>query len=222
MKPYTYLIGWPDHNKWYYGVRYSKNCHPDDLWVTYFTSSGIVKDFVKEYGDPTHLEIRKLFNDKAEARLWENRVLTRLKVVTKDDWLNKNDSMAPPINPLGNIAMRRPELREKASENNSGSKNPMFGRKQKRKVCEHCEEEVAANVYSLYHGDNCEVINPEAKNKAKLRNSGPSNGNYGKKKSKVSCLACEKVVDVTNFVRYHGNNCKNSLTNLVVARTETC
>lgn len=37
--PYTYLIGWSKHNIWYYGKRTAKNCHPNDFWVTYFTSS---------------------------------------------------------------------------------------------------------------------------------------------------------------------------------------
>ena len=37
--PYTYLIGWSKLDKWYYGCRYGINCHPDDFWKTYFTSS---------------------------------------------------------------------------------------------------------------------------------------------------------------------------------------
>ena len=36
--PYTYLIGWSNLNKFYYGVRYGKGCHPSDLWVKYFGS----------------------------------------------------------------------------------------------------------------------------------------------------------------------------------------
>jgi hypothetical protein len=30
--PYTYLIGWSNQNKYYYGVRYAKDCHPNDFW----------------------------------------------------------------------------------------------------------------------------------------------------------------------------------------------
>ena len=37
--------GWSNFNKWYYGVRYSKNCNPSEFWVTYFTSSKYVNDF---------------------------------------------------------------------------------------------------------------------------------------------------------------------------------
>jgi hypothetical protein len=29
--PYTYLIGWTKHHKFYYGVRFSKNCDPKSI-----------------------------------------------------------------------------------------------------------------------------------------------------------------------------------------------
>lgn len=45
---YTYLIGWSNHNKWYYGRRTAKNCHPNEFWKTYFTSSKYVKEFRKK------------------------------------------------------------------------------------------------------------------------------------------------------------------------------
>lgn len=94
--PYTYLIGWTKQNKWYYGVRYAKLCYPGDLWVKYFTSSNIVKQFRIEYGEPDVIEIRKTFNDSKSAKLWEEKVLKRLRVVQSDNWMNKNDKHAPP------------------------------------------------------------------------------------------------------------------------------
>ena len=95
--PYTYLIGWTDHNKWYYGVRYAKNCNPADLWVTYFTSSKHVKEFRKLNGEPNVIIVRKTFIDKEKAKLWEHEVLKRMNVVDDNKWLNKNDRLAPPI-----------------------------------------------------------------------------------------------------------------------------
>jgi len=50
--PYTYLIGWTAHNKFYYGARWSNDCDPSDLWQTYFTSSRHVKRFRDEHGEP--------------------------------------------------------------------------------------------------------------------------------------------------------------------------
>jgi len=94
--PYTYLIGWPEHNKWYYGVRYAKKCSPDDFWNPYKTSSKIVKKFVAGHGDPPVRIIRKIFSQENNAvklaQDWENRVLKKLKVVKDEKWLNGHDS----------------------------------------------------------------------------------------------------------------------------------
>ena len=87
--PYTYLIGWTAHNKWYYGVRFAKNCNPDDLWVTYFTSSSYVQEFRKQHGDPDVIEVRRTFLSQADARLWEETVLNRLNAVKDEKWLNR-------------------------------------------------------------------------------------------------------------------------------------
>lgn len=89
--PYTYLIGWSSHNKWYYGVRFGKNCHPNDLWKTYFSSSKHVKKFREVNGEPDIIEIRKTFNDIKKARLWEEKILKKLDVTNNQNkWINKN------------------------------------------------------------------------------------------------------------------------------------
>ena len=89
--PYTYLIGWTKHNKWYYGVRYAKLCHPSDLWVEYKTSSNYVEEFAKQYGDPDIIQIRKTFSDVNSARKWEEKVLIRMNVIREEKWLNKSN-----------------------------------------------------------------------------------------------------------------------------------
>ena len=87
---YTYCIKWTENNISYYGVRYAKNCHPSDLWVTYFTSSKFVKIQREQYGEPDIIQIRRTFGDNPEkAKLWEDKVLRRLDVTNKDKWLNK-------------------------------------------------------------------------------------------------------------------------------------
>jgi hypothetical protein len=92
------LIGWKDQQKYYYGVRYAKNCFPGDFWIKYFTSSPAVTAMRFEHGDPDIIQIRKTFSTREQARQWETRVLTRMKVVVREDFLNKNDAPAPPIN----------------------------------------------------------------------------------------------------------------------------
>jgi hypothetical protein len=88
---YTYYIAWTSFDKHYYGVRHSKNCHPDELWQTYFSSSKHVKEFRDVHGEPDIVEVRKTFNDPSAARLWEANVLTRLKAAQSDCWLNKHN-----------------------------------------------------------------------------------------------------------------------------------
>lgn len=92
--PFTYLIGWSKLDKWYYGVRWSKNCKPENLWTSYFTSSIYVKEFRKIHGDPDIIEIRKVFENTTDARLWEHKVLKKLKVITNERFLNKSDNLS--------------------------------------------------------------------------------------------------------------------------------
>jgi len=89
---YSYLIGWSKLNKYYYGVRFSKNSDPSELWVRYFTSSKHVKKFSEINGNPDIIQIRKVFKDVNKARLWEEKVLRKMRVVEKNVWLNKTDN----------------------------------------------------------------------------------------------------------------------------------
>jgi hypothetical protein len=94
--PYTYLIGWTTHNKWYYGCQYCNSkskgvAHQSNLWSTYFTSSKSVKEFRKIYGDPDIIKIRKTFNTKEECLLWEEKVIDKMGAVMSDKWLNKQN-----------------------------------------------------------------------------------------------------------------------------------
>jgi hypothetical protein len=93
----------------YYGVRYGKGCHPTDLFVTYFTSSDYVTDYIKEHGMPDIVEVRKIFTGKdrrRKATLHESKVLKRMNVLFREDYLNKND---------GSLQMNwdDPELKER-------------------------------------------------------------------------------------------------------------
>ena len=92
--PYTYLIGWSEHNIWYYGSEYSskgKIANPNNLWNVYFTSSKHVKHFRQRYGEPDIKEIRKTFKDEQSTRIWEHKVLKRINASKEEKWLNKSD-----------------------------------------------------------------------------------------------------------------------------------
>lgn len=98
--PYTYRIGWAQTGMNYYGVRYAKNCRPSDLFVSYFTSSKHVKNYIKQHGIPDIIEIRKIFTSETrivDAQTYEHRVLKKLKASARPDYLNRTDnkSIAP-------------------------------------------------------------------------------------------------------------------------------
>lgn len=89
--PYTYFLYHKPTGLKYYGVRYRRGCNPNDLWVKYFSSSSIIKQMIKDYGvESFDYEVRKVFVSVPDALLWESRVQTRLKVDTRDDWVNRH------------------------------------------------------------------------------------------------------------------------------------
>ena len=111
-QPYTYLIVWTQYNKWYYGVRFSRKCNTSELWKTYFTSSKYVKDFCKKYGPPDIIQVRKVFTSADSARIWEHKVLKRLRAKDSDKWINLSDSKA-----IYNDHQKRALIGKKISQN---------------------------------------------------------------------------------------------------------
>lgn len=123
--PYTYLIGWSNHNLWYYGVRYATTkclydtgCHPDELWKTYFTSSKTVDEIRNKLGEPNIIQVRRTFRDAASAQNWEVRVLQRMNVLTNDKWLNAG---------IAGAFIMTEEIRNKISVANRKPKPPCHG-----------------------------------------------------------------------------------------------
>lgn len=94
--PYIYRIGWSKTGMNYVGARWAKNCHPSDLFVTYFTSSKYVTDYIKEHGMPDIVEVIETFvgEDRCQkVRLSEANELVRLDAVNRNDYLNKHDGI---------------------------------------------------------------------------------------------------------------------------------
>lgn len=89
--PYTYLIGWRNHDIWYYGSRRGNKETPEhDLWIKYFTSSTHVKDFSLLNGPPDVIRIHKTFDSCRECYLYEKKFLKRVKAKNSSRWLNKS------------------------------------------------------------------------------------------------------------------------------------
>lgn len=112
MIPFTYYLYHKPTGKKYYGVRTANGCHPNDLWNTYFSSSVLVKELIEVYGkDSFDVEIRKIFENKRDALLWERHVLIRLQASRSDTWLNQNNG--------GGAGSHTDETRQKIKNNNA-------------------------------------------------------------------------------------------------------
>lgn len=87
--PYTYMLGWRNRDRWYYGVRFAKGCHPDDLWVKYKSSSTLVKEYARRHGDPDVIRVMRVFSTREAACNHEMRFLQRWGAVRSRRFLNR-------------------------------------------------------------------------------------------------------------------------------------
>lgn len=179
--PFTYLLKHIPTNKYYYGVRFKKNCHPNDLWTKYFTSSKKVKGLIKRYGKKSFIfEIRKIFKTSQEAIKWENKVLKRMKVIYRNDFLNLTDNKSIDPEYLSKIMTGKnnnfygkkhtKESIEKIRLANNGKNNPMYGKPRTEEVKQKLR---LANLGKKHSKKTIEKI--------RLANSGKNNPMYGKK-----------------------------------------
>jgi hypothetical protein len=246
--PYTYLIGWSTENKWYYGVRYAKKhlclydtgCHPDEFWVTYFTSSETVKDFLKEFGEPDVIQIRKTFLNEDSAVKWERKVLSRMDVIHSNKWLNKSSGCAIRTSSASNKgklfwnngietirAYECPgegwkrgiflteEQKKQRSEGKIGEKNSFFNKKH--------NEENKQNQSKKMTGENNPFYGkkrPEHSEKMKISMKGREiteehRNNISKSHNKVYvCPHCDKSGG-RMMLRWHFDKCKHNPENLL-------
>ena len=102
LVPYCYFIGWPELNKFYYGVKFGISADPTTFWKTYFTSSTLVAHYRQQYGEPSIIEIRKIFapiiygsldNAQLAATRHENTVIRRMNMVSEEKFLNCSNNV---------------------------------------------------------------------------------------------------------------------------------
>jgi hypothetical protein len=100
--PYCYFIGWPELNKFYYGVKFGHLANPETFWKTYFTSSELVSQYRQQYGEPTLIEVRKIFDPNKYGSIGhaqeaavkhENTVIRRMNMVLEDRFLNCSNNV---------------------------------------------------------------------------------------------------------------------------------
>lgn len=100
MKPFTYHLYHTPTGKHYYGVRYCKECSPEDLWTVYYTSSSVVHKLIEQYGKESFIPtVRKIFETSEQAVSWETKFLIRVNAQHNDKWLNRHNGRAKFIGP---------------------------------------------------------------------------------------------------------------------------
>ncbi len=194
--PYTYMLKHIPSGMVYYGCRFAKNCHPSDFWNTYFTSSKYVKNLIQKYGkDSFVFQIRKTFENDNLCRLWESKVLRRLRVTKRQDiFINKSD----------NISISR-ESASKAIKGKFGIDCPAFGRKRPDVIMRN----------KLNSGEN-HYLKSDGKKSYFYGKKGDLHPNFGKTnikaseqmKIKIECPHCSRLINFGNAKRWHLDNCK--------------
>lgn len=177
--PYCYVIGWTQLGVWYYGSEFgerTKTANPRNLWRTYFTSSDIVCEFVRQHGDPDVIQVRRTFCTAQATIEWEYKVLRRLHVRAASNWLNVNDGKAPKGTPW---SLERKTAR---SASMSGASNPNYG----KTTPPHVRHKISESHRGRHGGENNHMYGTRhtaaARRKMKDNHpqlSGPNNPNYG-------------------------------------------
>jgi hypothetical protein len=187
--PYTYLIGWSKHNRYYYGARWAKNCHPEDLWKTYFTSSKHVKKFRETYGEPDIIQVRRIFDNTETCKLYERKILKRLNVLSEERWLNKNiNGMFLPTGPQSADHIEKRISKIRGSKNGmfgkSGNLNPFYGKKHTKETLEKLSKPKTEEHKSKLPFTTLNHIS-------------------------INCPHCNKFGQYVNMKRWHFDNCKS-------------
>lgn len=139
-----------------------------------------------------------------------NRVYNQLKInfseakKGKATW-NKGKKVTD-INILANIK-NAAALREENYKSGKLSRGNMGKYKRTEEHINKLREGIKANSKFSTKGQSIEARKRAAINISKARKGQPAN-NKGISPSQVSCVCCRKIVDVRNFSRFHGINCK--------------
>lgn len=212
---YTYLIGWSKLNRWYYGVRYAKDAHPNELWTRYFTSSRVVEHFAKINGDPDVIEIRKTFDSPVKARLWESKVLTRMNVSSDSRFLNVTANAAP-ISPSELPKEIEAIRRSKISSSHKGG-NRRY-KSQKESYPDSAKSIISQKAKDRWSNANKEVLSEKMKQgwKNMSQESEAARKESWKKaydsKPLLECPHCSKTgKNRSAMSRWHFDNCSNTL-----------
>ena len=235
IKPYTYLVKFKPTGKVYYGSRcqnYTKfNRTPDeDFWNYYTTSSENINNLINEHGkDAFEYEIRRTFDSVEEMAKWETRVLTRCRVLERQDrWMNGNVAGKKILTEAGAKTISATHKdKPKTDEHKKNLSESQKGKPKKSLIYQ--TEEYKKNMSRIKTGEGnarfgAEVLQ-STRDKISKANKGNLAHNKGtamteeqkaviratKEKNKVmlTCEVCNKTMRESHFKMYsHGAHCR--------------
>jgi len=189
--PFTYVVTHISSGIRYYGVRFAKNCHPDDLGKSYLSSSDILREkIISEGTDNFKFEVRKTFNTAEEACRWENKFLMRVKAAQSPLWFNRSNGAKSFYNKVVSE-----ETKEKMRKPKSESHRRKLAKHldKHRKIPEWTEDRKRKQSKAMKGNRNA---------------AGTPAWNSGKVMPKRVCPHCEKSGGGSSMTRYHFDNCK--------------
>lgn len=167
--PFTYIITHIPSNVKYYGVRFAKGCNPSDLGSTYFSSSNVVKDLIKQEGvDNFRFQVRRAFMNKEDALKWENRFLERVDAARSDKWFNRSNGNKKFYITEFTEEMKQKMRKPKSEETKQNMRKPKSS-EHRTKLKEHLDK-----VRTIPEWTN------EKKTTLSIKMSGEGNHNFGR------------------------------------------
>jgi hypothetical protein len=211
--PFTYLLYCKATKQYYYGSRYSKGCHPSQLWNTYYTSSKVIKQLISEHGTTAfEAKVTRVFDTKEEARQWEYRFLCKVKASKNPNWLNQHNGDGKFING-GGLKLTK-EHRDKIAAAHRGKPKPgtsksMMGNTLRKGT--KFNEEQRARVSVARIGNHNRLGVKHSEDVKQIISERTSAALKGKPKTKIECPHCGKIGGAGNMKRYHFEFCKTVL-----------
>jgi hypothetical protein len=234
IKPYTYLVKFKLTGKVYYGSRcqnYTKfNRTPaEDFWNHYTTSSENINNLIEEHGkNAFEYEIRRTFDSIEDMANWETKVLTRSRVLERQDrWMNGNVAGKKILTEAGakviSATHKDKPKTEEHKKNLSASQKGKSKVNSKNKTPEYralmsklkagannpmfgkgCTEERAANISAAKKGKPAKNkgISMAEEQKAAISATKAATKTY------LTCEHCSKTVYRPNYFQHHGSRCK--------------
>lgn len=121
---YVYLIRHKDSGRFYCGCQYGNKCHPNNFWVTYFTSSRIIKTILEVEGLDSFEVLEIIPRPLNDAIEYESALLQSVDAAHSDKWFNVCNGHKL----FRNNGSPSKETREKLSKAGMGENNGFFGK----------------------------------------------------------------------------------------------